>query len=59
MVGDKPSDVLAGQAAGCRAVLFAAAPVDDALCRPDWVTNDWRRLKKLILSTGLHGGIEP
>jgi histidinol-phosphate phosphatase family protein len=59
MVGDKPSDVLAGQAAGCRAVLFAAGPVDEASCRPDWVTNDWHRLKKLILSAGLHGGIEP
>jgi D-glycero-D-manno-heptose 1,7-bisphosphate phosphatase len=59
MVGDKPSDVLAGQAAGCRTVLFAAGPVDETSCQPDWVTNDWRRLKKLILSAGLHGGIEP
>ena len=35
MVGDRAKDVLAGAAAGCRAVLISDDPVELAACQPD------------------------
>jgi histidinol-phosphate phosphatase family protein len=49
MIGDKPSDVIAGRDAGCHTIQFAAGSGADPACRPDWVADDWRGIKDLIL----------
>jgi D,D-heptose 1,7-bisphosphate phosphatase len=49
MIGDKPTDVMAGRNAGCRTILFAARCGAELSCRPDWVADDWHQLEGLIL----------
>ncbi len=47
MVGDKPSDVSAGRAAGCRTVLVAAA--DDGAAAADFVAPDWAAIVHFLM----------
>jgi D-glycero-D-manno-heptose 1,7-bisphosphate phosphatase len=50
LVGDRPSDVLAGQAAGCRSVLIATAHSGAERCRPDATAGDLAEAARWILS---------
>jgi D-glycero-D-manno-heptose 1,7-bisphosphate phosphatase len=43
MIGDKASDIVAGQRAGCRTILIGAAAAETAICadiRPDYCATD-------------------
>jgi D-glycero-D-manno-heptose 1,7-bisphosphate phosphatase len=47
LVGNEDSDVLAGEAAGCRTVLLGA---DDTTASPTWRAEDWPQVVKTLLS---------
>jgi D-glycero-D-manno-heptose 1,7-bisphosphate phosphatase len=50
IVGDRATDIEAGQKAGCKAVLINAAPLEAEGCRPDFQAASWREAVEWILS---------
>lgn len=48
-IGDKPSDVEAGTAAGCRTVLFGDA--EPGASRPTWRASSWDQIAALLTPT--------
>jgi D-glycero-D-manno-heptose 1,7-bisphosphate phosphatase len=50
MVGDRWSDVAAGQAAGCRSILIKKRYSEARRCRPDWAADDLAEAAGIILS---------
>ena len=49
MVGDRWSDVKAGQAAGCRSILIEKSYSRARRCRPDWAADDLSSAADIIL----------
>lgn len=49
MVGDRWSDVKAGQAAGCRSILIKKHYSQARRCRPDWAAGDLAAAADIIL----------
>jgi histidinol phosphatase-like enzyme len=49
MVGDKMSDVVAGQSAGCRTILLGATPGHGV--QPDATVKDWREVVRWIVES--------
>lgn len=50
MVGDRWSDVRAGQAAGCRSILIKKRYSQARRCRPDWAAGDLAEAAEIILN---------
>lgn len=50
MVGDKHSDVAAGHAAGCRAVLFCYGQSVNETAEADLVATDWETVERFALT---------
>lgn len=52
MIGDKVSDVKAGERAGCRTVLLGSSPTDGGSTRgPDFVASGWSAAVRPILGS--------
>jgi histidinol-phosphate phosphatase family protein len=53
MIGDKASDVEAGERAGCRTILLAGGRPATGEVRPDFLARDWPDLFRLLTQTDL------
>jgi phosphoglycolate phosphatase-like HAD superfamily hydrolase len=50
IIGDRATDIEAGQKAGCKAVLINAAPLEAKRCRPDFQAASLSEAAEWILS---------
>ena len=50
IIGDRATDIEAGQKAGCKTVLINAAPLEAKRCRPDFQAESLRQAAEWILS---------
>lgn len=52
IIGDKPSDIQAGKAAGCRTVFLGSDELSVTSAGPDFATRNWLKIADWILLNG-------